>query len=578
MTAVAATPNASAPARRRALILLRWPFLVALLVATAVTVVAWTTGDWWAINREFGGERNLTIARILLFAGVFGATLGVRELWRRSSRLARLAFAGWTGYLGFWLFGQWPGLVEPDTIDMFRNAQEGIVYEWFSYLSALIHLAVLDVVPHVGIFGVLQVLGMAALLAYVTALIAERSESRVPPAIFVALGVLSSPLVVYTIHFSRDTWFAMLHVVLALLVARAVAERRGLSRGGLVAIAALAGFLSAYRGDGPVVLITVAAVLLALRPPRRTLIAGAAVFAASVALFHVVLPAAVLVKPVNPHYYELTLQLNPLGAVLQSDFASENRERDLAGLRRVLDPDKVREIQTPVNIPAFWTAGIWRWDASEADWQAYGDATDRLFKENAPTVLANRLTNFAASSGLQAGAYRGPEYIYVDWADRVTSMQEMNPVLLDSLTAEPPVQRLYMAQEKVIHATSDFKGVRPAGAALHWNLLPWLGVLLAAMLAFRRARFEAIVAVIILSRVPLVFLVAPIAQFKYYNSVHLGGLVVVGLLLTRVRKEHLARLIPALRPEAPAYEAAANASTSAGVPSGTTSRVPSLSR
>ena len=578
MTAVAATPTMEGAPRRPLSVLLSRHVLAALLVAAAVTLVAWQTGDWWAINREAQGERNLTIARVLLFAGVFGTALGVRELWRRSSRVARLAFAGWAGYLGFWLFGQWPGLVEPDTIDMFRNAQEGIVYEWFSYLSALIHLAVLDVVPHVGIFGVLQVLGMAALLGYATSLIAERSSSRVPVAIFVALGVLSSPLVVYTIHYSRDTWFAMLHVVLALLVARAVAERRTVSRGGLVAIAALAGFLSAYRGDGPVVLLAVAAVLLLLRPPRRTLVAGAAVFAASIALFHVVLPAAVFVKQVNPHYYELTLQLNPLGAVLQSDFTSKNRERDLADLRRVLDPDKVRQIQTPVNIPAFWTPGIWRWDASEADWQVFGDATDRLLKQNLPTVLANRVTNFASSSGLQNGAYRGPEYIYVDWADRVTSMQQMNPVLLDSMTAEPPVQRLYMAQEKVIHATSDFKGVRPAGAALHWNLLPWLGILLGAMLAFRRARFEAIVAVIILSRVPLVFLVAPIAQFKYYNSVHLAGLVVLGLLLTRVRKEHLARLIPASRPAEPADEAAANASTSAGVPSGTTSRVPSLSR
>jgi thioester reductase-like protein len=27
-------------------------------------------------------------------------------LWRRSTRLARWAFVGWTGYLGFWLLKQ----------------------------------------------------------------------------------------------------------------------------------------------------------------------------------------------------------------------------------------------------------------------------------------------------------------------------------------------------------------------------------------------------------------------------------------------------------------------------------------
>jgi hypothetical protein len=72
-------------------------------------------------------------------------------------------------------------------------------------------------------------------------------------------------------------------------------------------------------------------------------------------------------------------------------------------------------------------------------------------------------------------------------------------------------------------------------------------VLIAALIAWRRVPFEAAVAAVILCRVPLIFIAAPGGQFKYYYSVHLGGIIVLGFLLARLRREHVARFVPALR-------------------------------
>ena len=506
---------------------------VAAAVATAVTLVAWRTGGWFFALTAEGGEGNLNVARVLLFGAVLGLAYAVPQLVRRAGRLGLLAFAGWTAWLGLWLLGLWPGVVEPDTIEMVVNAREGLIRAWWSWPHATLHLMVLDVVPHIGAMGVLQVLAMATLLAWVTTLLAERSASRLPVTAFVVVGVLSIPLAFYTIHYTRDTAFALLLVTLGLLVARVVVDRRPLTPALLAGLAGLVALLSVMRGDGIVVAFVVPVLLLvALRPDRRSAVAGAAVFAVALLALHVAVPALLTVRE-EPREYEMTLLMNPLGAVLQSDFASEDRERDLATLGRVLDVERVRELQTPVNIPAYW-ARAFDPSVSQADWDAFRATARRLMRENVSTVAANRVTTFLASSGLGPGAFRGTEYFGDDAAERVRTVRALDAAQRRALTAEPPVLRLYTVQEDILHWAADFRGVRPTGAALHWNLLPWLAVLVAALLLFRRAPFAAVVALVVISRVPVVVAAAPIAQFKYYNAVHLGGLVVLALLLAAV--------------------------------------------
>jgi len=512
--------------------------LVPLLAATAVTVLAWRTGDWW--DAGFAGrEQNLTLARILIFLSVAAATWAAPVLWRRTTRLGRLAFAGWAAYLGVWLLGLWPGILMSDSVDVMTNSRAGMVYEWFSYLHAFLAIALLDVVPHVGFIVVVQVLLTAALLAYATSLLRERTARRWPIVVMTIVAALSAPIVVNTLLFSRDTSFAVLHVFLALWVARAVVDRGRLSRAGLVGIAALVGFLSVYRGDGIVLALVVPLVLLVgLRPSRKVAVRGATAFAAALVLFHVALPAVLAHKEENENAYALTLRLNPLGAVLNSDFHSRDRAADLAALGRVVNVDAVRRKHTPAEIPAYWE-GDWNGAATDADFAAFETTADRLFRDNPGTVLASRAATFASASGLSRDGFTGadvPDAV----ADRTSWIADPR-----GMVATPPVLRLYTAQADLLQASSRYGGLEPWGRSLHWNLLPWLLLTVAVLLAFRRARFEAVVAVVILSRVPLVFLAAPAGQHKYYYSVHLAGVIVLGFLLARYRAQRRVASPPA---------------------------------
>jgi len=517
---------------------------IAAALAVAVTVVTAKTGGWWIVGAP-GFSGNLDVARILLFLLLLGGAYWVPALVRRSSTTARVVFAGWTAYLTAWIVALWPGILMTDSVDVVFNSRRGVVYEWFSSLYSLLNIAILDVVPHVAALGAVHILLTAGTFAYASSLLARRGAGTAPLVAVNLLAAISAPVVVTSLLYSRDTLFGLLHVLLALYVADAVAVRRSLSRGGLVAVAGLTGALSVLRGDGLALLIVVPLVLLLLRPGRRAALAGAGAFAAAALAFHVVLPATVTIDPKVPNAYELSLRTNQLGAVLNTDFYSETSEQDLATLGRVIDVEAFKALSTPVEIPAYWE-GRWNRQATDADFAAFTRVADRLLRDNAGTVLDNRVRTFGATSGLAPGAFTGaPAGAAAERHDWIAEPAGM--------TGSPPWPGLYERLASVLRESSAYRGVASYRSALQWNLVPWLVLLAAVLLAYRRLRFEALFALIVLSRVPLVFLAAPAAQFKYYYSVLLAGILLAGFLLARLRT-HLSRRPSAARaPVRPAW-------------------------
>lgn len=509
--------------------------LLPLVVVAVVTLVAWQTAPRTFRVEGAGTTGNLTLARVVLFGIVAMLAWLVPLAVRRADRRTALVMAGWSAFLGFWWLALWPGIIVPDTIELVDLARSGVLFEWYGLLQSVLTMALLDVVPHAALMVGLQVAALAALLTWATLLTLDRFAGRLPVGVLV-LGVLTSvALVVTVLEPTRDALYAVLHVALALWVAGIATSRRRPGAGELAGMALLVGALSAYRGDGVVLLVVVPLVLLvALRPDVRPALAGAAAFAAGAVLFHVALPAAATLED-RGHRYEVVLLMSPLGAVLQNDFTSTDRDRDLRELGRVIDVARVREIQReqPTQVEAYWQ-GAYRGDASEEDWRVFETAARRVLRNNVPAYLGNRLTVSAASAGLGQGAIYPPQYLTDRAADRVVSIRDLRPEAVEALTAEPPVLRLYTAAEDLIRPASEFRGLALRGTFLHWNLLPWLAVLLVCLVGFGRWTFEAVAAVVLLSRVPLLFAAAPVAQFRYYEAIHLGGIVLLPLLLAAV--------------------------------------------
>jgi len=241
----------------------------ALLLSAVLTLVAWRTGgEFFKVDGRYYGW-NLDVTRVLLFVALTALFYVLPRVLKRSQRIPRWVFAGWVVYLGIWLVAVWPGIVMTDTQSLTATSQLGVVREWFPWMHSVFMIAALDLIPHVWLITVIQVLATAATMAYATqVLMAWRPNAGAAIAMNV-VAALSIPVVVNAVLLSRDIFFALLHVVLALAVAETVTSRKAPTSGRIAAIAALTGFLSLYRGDGIVLLVVVPVLLMALRPLGR---------------------------------------------------------------------------------------------------------------------------------------------------------------------------------------------------------------------------------------------------------------------------------------------------------------------
>jgi hypothetical protein len=502
---------------------------IAVVLAGALTIVAWKTGGWFDVHGGYYG-RNLTAVRIMLFVALAVLAYVLPGVMRRTSRVAWIVFAAWTAYLAGWLLALWPGIVMTDTHSAVANARLGVIWEWFSWIHAAYVMALMDIVPHVWAMSVVQVLATAATMAYASHVLMAWRPS-VPAVIALnVIAALSVAFVVNAVLLSRDTIYTLMQIALALAVAQVVTRQRPLTPVRLAWIAAVTGLLSVYRGDGLALLVVVPALLLVLRPRPTALAGGAAAFTVAAVLFHTLLPLAFNVEDDN-HRYELSLRINPLGAVLRTDFWSTDKARDLQQLGRVIDVEAVRDMHDPSEIPAFW-ANKFNQAATDADYAAFRSVADRLLLENAVTVLANRVETFGAATGLARRQFTTPA------VERERRFEFVS--MPDGIRAEPPFPGLYDAAAKVIRRTQGFSGAVSTRSALFWNFLPWLALLMVALAMWRRQPFIAAFAAVVVCRVPLVFLFSPASQYKYYLAVHLGGIVALGLFLAVVRREDAA--------------------------------------
>lgn len=519
---------------------------IAAVLAAVVPIAASRTGGWFTPDGAYY-EHNLDRMRLLLPLLLAPLLYALPTVARRTTRTGWIVFAAWTAFLGFWLVALWPGIVMTDTHSIVVTVRSGIMQEWFSWLHALYVMAAMDIVPQVWFMALLQVLATAATMAYASQVLLDWRRSVPAVVAMNVLAALAVPIAVNAVLLSRDTSFALLHVVLALAVAQVVTRQRRATPVRIGWIAVATGVLSVLRGDGIVLLAVVPALLLALRPPRSAVLRTAAGFAAAAVVFHVALPAVFHIED-QGRAYAVSLRINPLGAVLNRDFYSPDRASDLEGLGHVIDVEAVRQMHDPSEIPAFW-ANKWNPSATPEQFAAFQGIANRLLVQNLGTTLGNRVETFMGATGLNRGQFTTPP---LDRAQRWSFIGRP-----EGIVAEPPSAGLYDIVADFVGHTSGYTGAVSARAALWWDFLPLLAVLGGVLLAWRRLPFAAAAAAVLLCRVPLLFLVEPASQFKYYLSVQVGGIVVVGFLLAALHDRRRTAVIPSGSAPDPARHAPA---------------------
>ena len=518
------------------------PYFAANAAVLFVAIIAVYYGaDWWGLNKApiWPGARLLLLrvnaALMLAFAG---ATLVCWLTW--CGRRAHAFFAGWTIAALLLFAAIWPGYLISDSASALKYSMEFPFNLWLGFFTPFQTAAVLQLVPHIGAITAFQLLMATAVFAYACETIAETTGKASYALLFAAVIVLS-PALVYNLGLqSRDTLFSLIVLWLAVFVVR-LAHRRFGGIGMMLLAGGIAGLAAGVRsGDGWFVLLPLVVIVPWLVRSRRLSGAFLGAAAAVAVVFAIVLPP-LLGDPGDAFGYKVANTVNPIGYVMQNKFATDYG-KNLDEIAKVVNTGKIRELQTPYEIAAWWSGGLIVEGASPEQRDAYMRHVSGYLRENIGIFMAGRVQTFAAATGLSEGGFKIDDLYGANWPAQWIVPAKYNV----DLAAGRPFPRLAAAAKAWFDRSAQFDPRLASGSALFWNILPWIALLLGVICFGPRVPGLRLAALLVFTRVPLIFLTAPASQFKYYLPVVLcGGFILALAVPGLLRKQPGAQPAPA---------------------------------
>lgn len=233
----------------------------------------------------------------------------------------------------------------------------------------------------------------------------------------------------------------------------------------------------------------------------------------------ILVAGAFISKSVSSTKYEITAMINPLSTMVQHPLKGDNVQKRLNTIDKTVDIHILKQHPSYIETPAFWNGAV-RSDYAE-HYNSFKKEYIYLVVHNPRLFLDNRVNTFMATNSF--GAHPSASHGRLEANDYredplVRNFVETNPY------SEPLAPSI---KQKVVHTllsfTDDFQ-FNAIGHILWNNIIPI--VLLAVITiykAFRREWFWCCILLLILLRVPLLFLTAPANYFFYYLPVYIAG-------------------------------------------------------
>ena len=482
--------------------------------------------DWWGLNQRpnWSGDKLL----ILRIAGsallsFFACTL---MFWMRdSSSRVRLYFFCWLAFCMLLFVASWPGYLMSDSVSAFKYSLEYPIELWLGFFKPFLFFSILQVIPHVSAITFIQLTIVAGVFAYATEVITLVTGSRRYAFAFFSLVAIDPSIVFNMALLSRDTLFSVIVLWAAAFIVK-LAHDKVITAPAVLVAGLLVGLLVALRGDGWFVLLPF---LVSFAAITRNIKASALLSISTLAVaisFSWVFPN-IFGYQGNNFQYKVANTVNPVGYVLQSRFHTDvGNNRAVIGT--VLDLEKLVAIQTPYEIPYWWSGGgAYAENANLESRRGYLGHVYGFLKENLGIFLAGRVETFLASTGFTGAGFNITDMYRDGWPIHWVPPESVGV----DLGSSRPFPWLTENLQRYFTYSVAYDPSLSSGSVLFWNFLPSLVVTLIALMARLSAPGLSLASIIVLARVPVVFLAAPASQFKYYLSVEMCGAFFLMLLI-----------------------------------------------
>lgn len=487
---------------------------------------------WWNFFRSLQPVTPFTV-----FAAVFASLLAPALFWSlvfflRSGRrrLGRDGFFAWSFICAFYaclFFLHLPGLVSFDELYPLRSLMEGRVHNWAGLSGSLLVQSSYLIFGRMLSTGWMQLFFLWGIAYLLLAQVPQRWGRVERGTAFVLAAVfLCQPLTqAIVLYLDRDSLFSLLALLFCLLL---YSQKQFFSsrRLEILLLAGLLLFLGDLRKEAKVMVVAFT-VCFGLSPvfSRREKLTLATALVVGAILYYGLVPWALGVRSYSPTY-QIASYLKPLQSVVNKKGVDAFPPAESRAVAKVMNLEQLARPFPP--FAASERDGLVKDDFTQEDFGAFRVAALRWIVSEPRLFLRDRTALFWATTN-----FASPAPVF---ANMTTFETEPNFSLYQKVFVLP----VGKSEGNVARAHGEWLErvlIEPTlPRMIFFSLLPPLAFLLVIPCFFRRHILLSLLSLLVLSRVPALFLLAPANSFKYYGLVWLSGwvfLFLLGLELTR---------------------------------------------
>lgn len=452
----------------------------------------------------------------------------------------------------FWLLGQWPGASNMDTFDVLTQVRTLDFHRWHTLVYPLYVLALSQFSYSPASVSAFQILACSLIGASIFYMCFRGGVRLLYLLPFIILFAFSVPIGLYNIYMMKDVPFAFLSALLAAGTFFLLYGKMYLGMAPewtwkkLLFSASLLAALASIRHNGVIYIAIVPIVFYIGRiMQRRHILAFGALTIAVYAFVQLAAPKLMIKKEVRFPRIEavgMTLQINPLVNLMRSPwYYTDDPEGDRKTLGKLMDVDRMKGAYVPYSADFILFHPEFKgWNLPESDYAEVQGMYFRRIPPNAAIFAAERVYVFMGALGFPVSAWTESLY-HNAWLD---VDYRAFPSLSD-ISFAPVSKALYNVHVRILKATGvmyraggkEFKlGLR----LLVWNALIPLSLLVFAAAAYKYFPCSAAASLIILSQVPLLFILIAGSPFRFiYFIYYFGHFIIPLLLLERTGRRRL---------------------------------------
>lgn len=420
----------------------------------------------------------------------------------------------------------YPGFISSDDITNFNIIGLGQPTAWQSLSYSFIGLSTKLLFHNLGSIALLNLLGMWLICFLLLTTIPRKQRAE-----FYFLGLARTLTVLFLpisqsifLFVSRDSLYTTLLVgLICYLISRRIKNEPGNLNGKEIFLIATAlVLLGDMRQEGKLLICVFFLLSWILKVFERVALKKLFVFTlGGGAIYYILLPYSMGISAYS-QAYQLTAYVNPLSEIIRQVEIPQN---DLARIDAVISLKSLDKNYSKYDIGPFHNGGMKTF--SDKEFSEFKSTARKIFFTHLDLFFKNRFNMFLGTANIRFA----------------------NPIFDDSLFPAPgsgtaenqEIWPQYKIKIPSFFQTWHFNKLRydiyTNNPFVRFLLSSWLfPMMLLIGMAFyylKRRPIVAFTSMLLLCRVPVIFLLAPANYYKYYGSIFLGGWLIIILLLNQ---------------------------------------------